>query len=147
MLTQEFKTILMNMGLSGLFKTSCTAPTSDNTPSSDCFNRFGSLVGVGAVESNFVCDSSSECAFHPTLQAVNVLPTQLEFVLSPDLSNPSVDNLTPIFQKLPKTMGSGSGPTVDCSAPPTGVTSGDVATIANNPTNSSAAGILCGANL
>jgi hypothetical protein len=145
MLTVELKTLIMDLGLPQLLKTSCSAPTTDNMPSSDCFGRFGTLVGAGAVQSNFVCDSSSECAFHPTIQVVNVLPTQLEFVLSPDLSNPGVDNLTPIYKMMPTTMM--AGPTIDCSAPTAGVTSGNVATIADNPTNSSAAGILCGANL
>jgi hypothetical protein len=163
-LTVPAGNILSEMGLN-VGPVTCTMPT-PNAASSECAGTVKGLlahvtgsplatVAIAALQdSNFTC-SSGVCDFHPILQAVNVLPNDVEFVLSPDLSTGFPDDLTPFYSALSNipAIGSiaitlptgGSIPvTLDCSPLPEGPSQpGHIATVfSGDPTF--AMGIPCG---
>jgi hypothetical protein len=142
---------------------SCQTP-SPSAPSPECSKFSAALSLLGRVPSgvlgpsNFNCVKNvpndgnppnqcgmagCECGFHPTIQAVNVLPDKLEFVLSPNLANQSSpDNLTTFYSNflptnLPglqsKTSNIGGRLTlsadVDCSTLPIDPGSGTITTL------------------
>lgn len=65
------------------------------------------------------CNRSNQCAVHPPVQAVNVLPNALELVFAPEIEG-GQDNLTALYQAIPGL----------CDPPQSqGVTSGYIATL------------------
>jgi hypothetical protein len=149
--------VLAGLGMGPLpLNTTCNTPT-PTSPSTECFNNIypliaaagnsnnGAKIAAQALQpSNFTCSATNQCAFHPVLQAVNVLPDKLEFVLSPNLANPAQDNLTPFYSLLPASISSTTtnlggrmtiGVALDCSALPTGSNSGTITTVFTGDSN------------
>ncbi len=167
--TQQVSQLFPN--LAGAVNLTCSPPapppngdctTHATTQSStQCFNTIAAgLTSIGRADlaralkpNNFVCDATSQCAFHPIIQAVNTLPNTLEFVLSPDLGNSNRDDLTPLYLQLPPSI---IPPAIDiggkapvnigfqCLPIPSGTNRGSITTtFSGNP--DLASGLSCGA--
>jgi hypothetical protein len=94
--------------------------------SCDAGSSIACTASAVIVPDNFQCLDDSTCGFRPVVQAINVLPTELEFVLAPDprdLSRP----LDRLFRSLPEF---GVPVSSVCNSVPTGtVVDGNVTSI------------------
>jgi hypothetical protein len=164
-LTQPFSTLLNSVDPTGevasLVTTSCTQST-PSAPSTECYGQIQPLLlFAGAANpptktstlasaaanaltaENFTCDptggagSPLECNFHPIIQAVNVLPTTIELVMSPSPTTSTGDTLTAFYEALPASAttttfslgGMNETISLDCSDLIPGVTVGSISTI------------------
>jgi hypothetical protein len=147
--------------------TSCATPTPAQ-PSPECFNHMNGALQTALARNptqilnlasqilqptNFACDQTNQCRFHPVLQAVNVLPDRVEVVFAPDLHNPTNpvnDPLTQFFTLVGPSLtvpiplgGTTVSITPDCSVPPVLSSVGAITTVFEGDSDR-AAGILCG---
>jgi hypothetical protein len=127
--------------LNTTINTSCSPTAALSTQQSTCFNQVKSILATvdpkGVITAqNFSCVSSgtfaNQCAFHPIVQAVNVLPDSLELVFSPSASSTTApDDLGAFYQVVDAGMRAANAKAGNpngfhlCSDPyPTGVQSG-----------------------
>jgi hypothetical protein len=169
-LSPPLSQLISVLGLpAGSVNTACATPT-PAAPSPECFNNItGAIAGaigqpgsVGVINqlasqvfgpTNFTCDNTNQCRFHPVFQAVNILPDSLEIVLAPDLRNPSnplnaLTQLVTMFGPVgvSRTVQLGGQPftiSIDCSTPPVATSSGSITTVFTGSTDFGA-GISCG---
>jgi hypothetical protein len=157
----------------GSVTTSCVTPT-PGMPSPECFGNVNTAItnflsGVGTppqlvtlatqilTPTNFTCDPTLQCRFHPVFQGVNILPDNLEIVLAPDLRNPT-NPLNPLITQffsllgpvsISETIQLGHGPitvSLTCDVPPVTTKSGSITTVLTDGGDGLdlASGILCG---
>jgi hypothetical protein len=80
----------------------CSSSDPIETQQQTCFDKVQPLLGPFAslVElRHFSCNQSNQCAVHPIVQAVNVLPESLELVFAPDFTG-GPDTLTSLYQQV-----------------------------------------------
>jgi hypothetical protein len=169
-LSPPLSQLISVLGLpAGSVNTSCTTPT-PAAPSPECFNNITGAIAAavdlpgatGVVNqlastvfgpTNFTCDNTNQCRFHPVFQAVNMLPDSLEIVLAPDLRNPNdplnaLTKLVTLFGPVgvSQSVSLGGQPftiSIDCSDPPVTTQSGTITTVFTGSTDLGA-GISCG---